>query len=167
VSQEDVELVRSLVAPAEIDWAAIVRSEELYRPLEEQVSEFFEPSFECALVGLTEKRLRGFAGMREIWQDWLEPWATYRTEEERIVDLGGGRVLWLGHDYGGRRDGMGEVILLSSAIWAVRDGRVAEVIFYANRNDALAAAGPTVASSGDEPVPHRVLADDPGLGELK
>ena len=145
MSQEDVELVRSLVAPAEVDWAAIVRSEELYQPLEEQVGELFEPEFECALVSVTEKRLRGFEGLRSIWLDWLEPWATYRAEEERIVDLGDGRVLWLGRDFGGRRDGLGEIQPLSSAIWRARNGKIAEVVFYANRDDALAAAGPKAA----------------------
>jgi ketosteroid isomerase-like protein len=60
-----------------------------------------------------------------------------------MVDLGDGRVLYLGHDYGGRKDGLGEIALLASAIWTVRDGKVAEVVFYANRDDAFAAAGLT------------------------
>jgi ketosteroid isomerase-like protein len=162
VSQEDVDLVRRLVAPAEIDWAAIVRSEELYAPLESQVQDLFDPDFECALVGVTEKRRRGFEGLREIWLDWLEPWASYRAEEERVIDLEDGRVLWLGHDYGGRRDGLGELELLSSSIWTIREGKVAAIVFYATRDDAFAAAG-----LGDEAVPHGVLADDPGVDEAQ
>jgi ketosteroid isomerase-like protein len=161
VSQEDVKLVRSLVAPATVDLAGVMRDDEIAAALEEHTRDSFEPDFECTLATVTDKRRRGFEGLREIWLDWLEPWTTYRAQEEKIVDLGAGRVLWLGHDFGGRADGR-EVELLSSAIWTVRDGRVAEVIFYAKRADALAAAG-----LGDEPVAHRVLADDAGLDELK
>jgi ketosteroid isomerase-like protein len=162
VSQQDVELVRSLVVPAEVDWAEIMRDEEMSSALDEQTRDSFDPSFECALVGVTEIRRPGFDGLRKIWLDWLEPWTTYRAEEDEIVDLGGGRVLWLGRDYGGKPDGR-EVELISSAIWTVTDGRVAEIVFYATRDDALAAA----AALGDESVPHRVLADDAGLDELK
>jgi ketosteroid isomerase-like protein len=161
VSQQDVELVRSLVAPAEVDLAGVMRNDEIAAALEEQTRGSFEPDFECTLATVTEKRRRGFEGLREIWLDWMEPWATYRAEEEEIVDLGEGRVLWLGHDYGGRSDGR-EVELLSSAIWTIKRGKVAEIVFYAKRGDALAAAG-----LGDEAVAHRVLADHTRLDELK
>jgi ketosteroid isomerase-like protein len=140
MSQEDVELVRSLNLQAEVDWAAIIRNDELVQGLQEVSAPFFEPDFECAVVGVTDW-LKGLDGLRRVWLDWLEPWATYRTEEDETHDLGDGRVLYTGHDYGGRRDGRGEIELRSSAIWSVREGKVTRIAFYAKREDALEAAG--------------------------
>src|SRR5689334_12972248 len=85
VSREDVELVRRLVAPAEVDLVPVMRDDEIADAVEKEVAGLFAAEFECALVGVGEKRRRGFEGLREIWLDWLEPWATYRAEEERVV----------------------------------------------------------------------------------
>jgi ketosteroid isomerase-like protein len=49
-------------------------------------------------------------------------------------------VLYLGRDFGGRRDGLREIELLSSAIWTVREGKVIRIVFYASRDAALEAA---------------------------
>jgi hypothetical protein len=59
-----------------------------------------------------------------------------------------GRALWLGRDFGGRPDGR-EVELHSSAIWTIRDGRVVEAVFYANRDDAFEAAGLSRIEAGE------------------
>lgn len=140
VSRDDVDLVRSLV-PTNVDWAAIVRDDDRARELGEASRSLFAPDFRCALVGITDESLTGFDGLRSVWLEWLKPWASYRVQEEEIIDLGEGRVLWLGHDIGGRRDGPGEIVLRSSAIWTVVDGRIAEVLFYAERRRALRDAG--------------------------
>lgn len=140
MSHGDVELVRALVTGAEVDWAAVVRDDDRWRALAQQADALFDESFECALVGVTETRRRGLDGLRQIWLDWVEPWTSYRASEDEVIDVGDGRVLWLGHDFGGRPDGR-EVELHSSAIWTVSDGRVVEAVFYASRNEAFAAAG--------------------------
>lgn len=141
MSQTDVDLVRRLNLTPGVDWAEVVRDEERIAALQEQARPYFDDSFECGLVGVSEMWRPGLEGLRRIWLDWLEPWATYRTEEEETRDLGDGRVLYLGRDFGGRRDGLGEVELLSSAIWTVRDGKVTRIVFYATRDAALEAAG--------------------------
>lgn len=135
-----MDLVRRLNLAPGIDWAAIVRDDERNAALQEQVRPYFSESFECGLVGVTEMWRPGLDGLRKIWLDWLEPWATYRTVEEETRDLGDGRVLYLGRDFGGRRDGLGEIELLSSAIWTVREGKITEIVFYASRGAALEAA---------------------------
>lgn len=140
MSQEDVDLVRRLNLTPGMDWAEIVRDDQRIAALQEGARPYFDDSFECALVGVTEMWRPGLDGLRRIWLDWLEPWATYRTEEEETRDLGDGRVLYLGRDFGGRRDGLGEIELLSSAIWTVRDGKITQIVFYATRNAALEAA---------------------------
>jgi ketosteroid isomerase-like protein len=142
-----VDLVRALVSNAEVDWAAVVRDDELWNATAQGASALFDDSVSCALVGVTETRLRGLEGLRRIWLDWVEPWSTYRTSEDEIVDVGDGRVLYLGRDFGGGPDGR-EVELLSSAIWTVNDGRVTEVVFYASRDDAFAAARLPRGSTG-------------------
>lgn len=140
MSQQDVDLVRLLNLPPGVDWAATARDDELNGAIQQQVRSYFDPEFECALVGVTEMWRSGLDGLRRVWLDWLEPWASYRTEEEETRDLGDGRVLYLGRDFGGRRDGLGEVELLSSAIWTIRDGKVTQIVFYASRDAALEAA---------------------------
>jgi ketosteroid isomerase-like protein len=101
----------------------------------------FAPEFRAGLAGVTETWLPGFEGLRKLWLEWLEPWDTYRAREERIEDLGDGRVLWLGQDTGTRVDGTGDVVMASSAIWTVRDGKVTEAVFYADRVRSLRDAG--------------------------
>ena len=137
----NVELVRSLVPQPEIDWAAAIRDDEVARQLEAASKDLFEPGFACTLKGVTETRLSGFEGLRALWLEWLEPWSTYHVREERIEDLGDGRVLWTGQDSGTRSDGSGEVAMASSAIWTIRSGMVSEVVFFADRARCLREAG--------------------------
>jgi len=141
MAKEDVDLIRSLVPPHEIDWAAVIRDDESAQQLEVASQPAFAPEFRSGLLGITETWGSGFEGLRAIWLEWLEPWETYRVREERIEDLGDGRVVWLGRDYGTSADGSGEIALVSSAIWTVTDGKVAEVVFYTDRARCLRDAG--------------------------
>jgi len=141
MASEDVELVRSLVPPPEVDWAAVIRDDAIAKGLEEESADVFAADFRCGLAGVTETWLPGFEGLRSLWLEWLDPWTTYHAREERIEDLGGGRILWLGQDTGRRSDGTGEIAMASSAIWTVKDGKVTEAVFYADRARALRDAG--------------------------
>jgi len=141
MAKEDVDLIRSLVPPHEVDWAAVIRNDELAQQLEAASRPAFAPEFRSGLLGISETRGTGFEGLRAIWLEWLEPWETYRVKEERIEDLGDGRVVWLGRDYGTQADASGEIALVSSAIWTVNDGKVVEVVFYADRARCLRDAG--------------------------
>jgi hypothetical protein len=141
MSREDVELIRALVPDVSVDWAATVRDDELWRRLEEVSRTLFKTSFRCGLIGVTETWDSGISGLRKVWLEWLEPWASYRVQEEDIIDLDDGRVVWLGRDFGGRPDGREETVLISSAIWTVEDGKVSEAVFYAEREQCLRAAG--------------------------
>ncbi len=107
-------MVRALVPPPEVDLAAMMRDDDSFRAVVEASAPLYDPSFRCAMSTVTETWRDGVAGLREVWLEWLEPWASYRAVEEDVVDLGGGRV---------------------------RDGRITEAIFYASRAQALEAAG--------------------------
>jgi ketosteroid isomerase-like protein len=75
-----------------------------------------------------------------MWIDWLEPWATYRVQVDEMIEVGDGVVV-LVRDRG-RRHGMDvEVELISGSVWTFRDGKIARVEFYANREELRRATG--------------------------
>jgi hypothetical protein len=141
VSQENVNLVLGLQLAPDVDLCQLFRDDDIIAPLTQAVADFFHPDFECAFCRFdTEKTYAGLDGLRALWLDWLGPWATYRAEIDEAIDLGD-RVLLLTHDYGCREGSTQEVQLNGSAIWTVRDGKVACAEFYPIRREALNAAG--------------------------
>jgi ketosteroid isomerase-like protein len=103
----------------------------------------YAPDFECIFVrdDVGRATYSGRDGLRAAWLDWLEPWASYRTELEDFIDAGEGRVVVLTRDYA-RREGMeAEVYFEGAPVWTVRNGKVARVEFYMNRAEGLAVAG--------------------------
>jgi ketosteroid isomerase-like protein len=141
MSQENVEMVKALLPPSGTDILPLIRDEEAFARLREALSPFLADDFQGATVfpGLT-RTFAGLEGFREAWLDWLEPWATYRSIIEELIDAGD-RVVNLVRDYG-RRKGMDEEVeLVGAAIWTIRDGKVARYDAYVDRADALKAAG--------------------------
>lgn len=142
MSQQKVELVRSLQPAPNVDIAALLRNDDTWAELADAVAPFFHPDCEIVAPGVpgTEKTHIGLAGLRTAWLEWLEPWLTYRTEIKQALDAGD-RVLLLTHDYGRREDGAQEVKIDGSAVWAFRDEKVASARFYPARSEAFIAAG--------------------------
>jgi hypothetical protein len=142
LSQENVELVRKLQPRAEVDLAALLRNDDTWATVAEAIGPFFHPGFESVAPGLpgTEQVRVGLAGLRASWLGWMEPWTTYRTEITQALDAGD-RVLLLTYDYG-RREGVEQEIRVDgSAVWEVREGKVARADFFAHRSEAFQAAG--------------------------
>jgi ketosteroid isomerase-like protein len=75
-----------------------------------------------------------------LWLEWLTPWQSYRSELEEVIDLGDD-VLALVRDFGRRAEETGEVAIASAAVWTMRDGKVVQITFYADRSTALEAMG--------------------------
>jgi ketosteroid isomerase-like protein len=142
MSQANLDLVLKLQAAPGVDLAELFRSDELWSALVDTVGPFFHADFESVPPGVpgTENVFTGLDGLREAWLGWTEPWLTYRTEIERGIDAGD-RVLLLTRDYGRREGGIEEVKVDGSAVWTVRDGKVARAEFFAHRADAFKAAG--------------------------
>ncbi len=142
MSCENVELVMKLQAAPDVDLAELFRRDELWSALVDAVAPFFHADFESVPPGVpgTENLFTGLDGLREAWLGWTEPWLTYRTEIERGIDAGD-RVLLLTRDYGRREGGIEEVKVDGSAVWTVRDGKIARAEFFAHRVDAFRAAG--------------------------
>lgn len=143
MSAENVDLVRRLQPPSDLDLAALFRDDHEFAVAETGLAPFFHPDCEIAGGGpdfFAPVWGTGLRGLREVWLEWLAPWASYRTEIEQLIDLGE-RVLVLVHDFARGQIGDPEVKQASGAIWTVRDRKVSRVVFYTNRDSALRAAG--------------------------
>jgi ketosteroid isomerase-like protein len=143
VSHESVELVRSLHPGPATDLARIYRDDLQWAAASALISPAFAPDFKCIAYGYIDaerKSLDGLAGLRHLWLEWLAPWQSYRVEIEELVDLGED-VLALVRDFGRRGGDAGEIAITSAALWTVRDGKVTQIVFYAQRDDALEALG--------------------------
>ena len=141
MSQENVKIVKALLPPSGTDIVPLIRDDEAFARMSEAISPFLADDFHGTRVfpGLNQTFV-GLEGFRETWLDWLAPWATYRATTEGLIDAGD-RVVNLARDYG-RRKGMDEEVeLIGGAIWTVREGKVARYDGYADRADALKAAG--------------------------
>jgi hypothetical protein len=140
MSEENVELVRSLIPPPEVDVTSLIRDKSLFN----EARTAFEPSVDPGVeaVAMWEPAARtylGIEGFRRLWLDWLEPWAVYHVHVEELIDVGD-RVVALIRDRARRHDVDAEVELTAGSIWTVQSNKVVKVEFC-NRETALEAAG--------------------------
>ena len=142
MSQENVEFVMQLQVAPDVDIAELLRSDERWSGLTKAVGSLFHHDCESVAPGVpgTERVYVGLDGLRKAWLEWLSPWQTYRTEIKQAFD-GGDRVLLLTHDFGRRDGAVHEVKVEGSAVWTIREGKVARAEFFSHRSDAFAAAG--------------------------
>jgi hypothetical protein len=95
MSQENVELVMALQRAPDDDFVQLIRDDERWAQLVEDVGPFVQAEAETARPGSPGgKTYIGLDGFRESWLDWLAPYAEYRTEVEEAIDCGD-RVLLL------------------------------------------------------------------------
>jgi ketosteroid isomerase-like protein len=101
------------------------------------------PDFKCRLHGALDhegETFEGLQGLRSAFLEWLAPWQSYRAEVEKAVDLGE-RVLILVRDHGRQHEDTQEVALTGANVSTFRDGKLASIDFYLDRNRALADCG--------------------------
>jgi ketosteroid isomerase-like protein len=142
MSQQNVELIVSLQPPQDVDIARMFRDGATVEALATTLAPILHPDFEAVVLGPLrgETTYSGFAGLRELWLDWLSPWEAYRTELEEARDLGD-RVLLLVRDFGRRQGSTREIVLNGAAVWTFRDGKIARAEFHGDRTTALEAVG--------------------------
>jgi hypothetical protein len=140
MSQENVELVRSLIPSSETEIAALLRSDELFGQLRAGFEELVDPEVECVAVWQGGTTYRGIDGFRKLLLDWLEPWTSYHIVVDDLIDAGD-VVVALARDWGGREGVEGRIEILGASTWQIRDGKVVKLQFYGSRGEALAAAG--------------------------
>ena len=139
MSQENVELVRSLMPAPGVDLARIVRDEDSWEVAAS--ADRLTTDFECVQnVFGTPKTYAGPDGLRAMLTDWLAPWTTYRVEVDDAIDCGE-QVVLLGRVFGRRGDSTEEVSGEMADVWTVRDGKIARWEALPSRQDALKAVG--------------------------
>ena len=131
MSQENVELVRSIRAPWD---RGDFRS-----------AEWAHPEIEFVIAdGPSPGRWTGLAGMTEGTRDWLSAWEEFRHEVEELRELDGERVLVLAHFSGrGKTSGVevGQTRGKGANLFHVRDARVTRIVYWLDRERALADLG--------------------------
>ena len=132
MSQENVELVRRFYEPA-------TSKAELLTAMP-RTMEFCHPEVEWTSRedGLT---YQGREGVREALERWLESFAEYRFEAQRIVDCGGGDVLVVGLEVGRGAMSGAEVRSVNHELLTVRDGKIVRFREFYDESEALEAAG--------------------------
>ena len=138
---ENAELIRAMLPSPDVDLAQLFRDTAAYEAAAASLAEIIHPDFEAVAAWAGEGRTyKGIERFRQFWLDWLEPWATYHVHVDEIIEAGD-RVLVLIRDRGRRPDMEAEVELISGSAWTVRDGKIARVEFYSNREELLERAG--------------------------
>jgi ketosteroid isomerase-like protein len=136
-----VDLLRALLPDPGTEVTQLFRDEAWFAATATAVAELFDPAVESVPAwrgaGTTYSGIDGF---REMWLDWLEPWASYHVQVEELFDVGDSVVV-LVRDRA-RRHGMDvEVELISGSVWTFGNGKIVRVQFYANREDLREAVG--------------------------
>ena len=142
VSEENVELVLMLQeAIAERDFVQLFRDDYVWGRFTETVAPLFHPDFESANVLLgVETTYQGVDGLRAIWLDWLQPWASYRARVERIIDCGD-RVAVVVRVSACPLGSTKKVMLNSAFVFTLRDGKIVRCEGYPDRAEGLEAVG--------------------------
>jgi ketosteroid isomerase-like protein len=135
----NVDLVRSIYA----DWERGDFS----------LAEWAHPEIEFVIAdGPEPETWKGLAGLADWSRDFMSQWEDTRVVPEEVRELDDERVLVLVRYSGrGRRSGLELAQIQPTGAWLfrVRDGKVARLLRYWDRDRALADLG--LASEGDTP----------------
>ena len=140
MSEENIERIRALIPPPEVDMVPIFRDAGMFEQTVAALGQLVDTNLESVAVWHGGRTYAGIEGFREMWNDWLEPWATYHTHVEDMLEAGD-QVVVLVRDHARRNDTEAELELISGSLWTFRDGMVVRVEFFSNRSEALEAAG--------------------------
>jgi ketosteroid isomerase-like protein len=82
----------------------------------------------------------GLEGYREALTEWISPYEEFRLEIEEVV-LKDDKVVFLARQVATTRHQGVEVATESASVWWMREGQIAQIAFYLDRQSALRAAG--------------------------
>ncbi len=136
-----MEIVLGFQPDPDMDLVERFRDDDAWAEFSAALAPAFASDFESAnaLLGI-EKTYIGMAGLRDLWLDWLAPWATHRVKVGEAIDLGD-RVLVLAEALATIEGSEAEIKRTTGAVWTIHDGKVARVEFYPERDEALKAVG--------------------------
>ena len=147
----NVDRARTAMPAPGTDWVPLFRDDAKWDEYRDRLRrEGLEDELESCVyawiaLGVTTE-VTGFAEFRAAWTDFLQPWDSYESDVEELIDLGD-RVLLLARL---RARGQGlehEIDTLASAIFHFDGGRISRLEFYAERDEGLQAAGYSAGSS--------------------
>jgi ketosteroid isomerase-like protein len=141
VSGQNVELLKAMLPGPDTDIANLFRDERLFASTVEALEGLFHRDVESVPAWRGRATTySGIDGFREMWIDWLEPWATYHVQVDEMIEVGDS-VVALVRDRARRHDMDVEVELVSGSVWTFHGGKIARVEFYANREELREATG--------------------------
>jgi ketosteroid isomerase-like protein len=159
MSRDDVEIVRRVFdAIARRDSAAVLA---LYDPHVE--IEVMRGAFAEFVLG--EGVYRGYEGLRTVQRALSEAFASIETICEELIDAG--RHVLSASRYRARGRGSGIEVEgpLQYGVWTIRDGKIARVVWFSTRAEALEATSAREAAENIETV--RRILDAWGQGDFR
>jgi ketosteroid isomerase-like protein len=139
MSQENVEIVRTLYEEFWKGNAPVVAPDEIERAFRDYLDEQFEvrlpPDYPEG-----EPVFRGREGFAQLSAMLGEAWGGWRLEQERFLDAGDRVVVFARILAEGGASGV-PIELKTTHVWTVRTGRATSVHAYRDRSQALKAAG--------------------------
>lgn len=124
MSKENVEIVKAAI-------------DAYNRGDEEALLKDAAPGFECDLSRAMgpQHDVYGVEQMQRFWSEFGETWESVRIEPHEFIDCGEHIVVpWTVHTLG--RDGI-EVQARITWMWTIRDGAIARLCMYQERQEAL------------------------------
>jgi uncharacterized protein len=105
----------------------------------------FDPDVEWTFAGGaqfpgTDKIYRGHEGVRRFWREFIEPWESIRIEVTDTREAGDTLVLFVNFHGIGAGSGV-ELTVPFVHLLSYRNGKLIRLRGYANRGEALEAAG--------------------------
>jgi len=134
VSRENVEIVRTL-------YDSFDRGDHEF-PFRTYDAEIVWENFAPPPAGM-EATYHGHDGVRRFWRQWFDAWGRVEFAYEQLFDAGDDVVVFLGMRAFGRASGIETAVDEYAQVWTLHDGMVVRMRFYADRDEALAAAGIT------------------------
>jgi hypothetical protein len=149
MSEENVEIVRSVYPDSSVDIAQLVADEDAMAHFEASLLPLIHPNFEvsldprfAALSDSTRDRdLRGIDAFRELWRDWLSAWESFRLDVKDLRPLADSRVLALVDMHARPKAGDMEMSLPGAAIWTLTNAQVSRIQLFLDPDRALEVAG--------------------------
>ena len=141
VDEATVDALVSLLP--ESDWVDAMRDPAYLSRSREVLAEIAAPDFELAMVGPGgfTGTFSGVGAMDDAWQDWLEPFESYRVEREEEFRRSGDAFVFFGRQVVTPKGSPSPMTNDGATVAFFEDGKLKRVEFHLERASALRAAG--------------------------
>ncbi len=143
VPSREAQLVTSIFPPPGVDLVELFRDPGTWARWEPEFRALVDDDAEVVIDqrGHPTTYGKGADALRVAWLDWLAPWESYSAPVAEVRDAPNGQVVSMSRNRGRLRGSDGDVQMDAAAVYTFRDGLIVKLEFYADRAEALAAAG--------------------------